>query len=105
MKKIAVIPAYNEEKTIRTVIEGLRGKVDEIVAVDDGSTDRTIDILRKLDVVIVSHPNNMGYGEAMRSGFRKGLEIGGDIFLLIDADLQHDPNESVMAHKFHHHFP
>ena len=100
MKKIAVIPAYNEEKTIRTVIEGLNGKVDEIVVVDDGSTDRTIDILRSLDVVVISHQMNMGYGEAMRSGFRKGLEIGGDIFLLIDADLQHDPNESKELMEF-----
>ncbi|MBL7206321.1 MAG: glycosyltransferase family 2 protein [Candidatus Aenigmarchaeota archaeon] len=94
MKRVAIVPAYNEEKNIEKVVDGLRNKVDEIIVVNDGSADRTGDILKNLDVITVSHIANKGYGEAMKSGFRKGLQVGGDFFLLIDADLQHNPAES-----------
>ena len=94
MKKIAVVPAYNEEKTIREVVSRLRGFVDEIVVVNDGSKDKTAEIIKKLNVTVVTHEKNKGYGGSIRSGFQKGLEIGGDVFILIDADLQHDPKEA-----------
>jgi len=94
MKKIAIVPAYNEEKTIAEVVSRLRNFVDEIIVVNDGSKDKTAEIIKKLDVTAVTHEKNKGYGGSIRSGFQKGLETGADIFLLIDADLQHDPKEA-----------
>jgi dolichol-phosphate mannosyltransferase len=100
MKKVAIVPAYNEEKTIKHVVEGLKGNVDEIIVVNDGSTDRTEEIINGLGIVAISHETNKGYGEAMKTGYRKGLDIGGDLFLLIDADLQHDPKEAASLMDF-----
>lgn len=94
MKKIAVIPAYNEEKTIERVIKGMKEFVDQIVVVDDGSSDSTYDVAKGTGAVTIRHPENRGYGEALRTGFRKGIEAGGDVIILIDADLQHDPLEA-----------
>jgi dolichol-phosphate mannosyltransferase len=100
MKKVAIIPAYNEEKTIAHVVDDLKNNVDEVVVVNDGSTDRTLEIIKNLGIVVVSHATNRGYGEALRSGYQKGLEIDGDVFLLIDADLQHDTKEATKLMDF-----
>lgn len=100
MKTVAVIPAFNEEKTIKNVVRGLKNSVDEIIVVNDGSTDKTEEIAKTLGVTLVSHVKNRGYGGSIRSGFKKGLESNGDIFLLIDADLQHDPKESARLIDF-----
>ena len=92
-KIIAVIPAYNEEKTIATVILETEKHVDKIIVVDDGSTDHTAEIAKRMGVTVISHPKNMGKGEALRTGFKEALKQSPDIIITLDADLQHDPKD------------
>lgn len=91
-KIVVVIPAYNAAKTIRkTVMEISRMLIDEIVVVNDGSTDGTDSVLQTLDVICVSHNNNRGYGASQKTGYRTALARGADIVIMVHADYQHDP--------------
>jgi len=80
-----VIPSYNEEKRInKTLGKLLRGfNREEIIVVDDGSTDKTSEIARDLGVSVIRHEKNMGKGRAIVTGF---LEANGDIIGFVDAD-------------------
>lgn len=93
MKVIAVIPAYNEEQTIAEVLDRTRPFVDEIVVVNDGSTDRTVDIARGRGARVVSHAVNRGLGASIGTGFAAALRRGADVVLTLDADGQHDASE------------
>lgn len=94
MKVWIVIPAYNEEKTIGSVIDSLKREGwKNIIVVNDGSRDRTAEIAKSKGVVVVSHPKNMGLGAALRSGLSKALELGADIAVTFDADGQHDASD------------
>jgi len=89
-----VIPAYNEEKTIGDVIDSLKEKGwKNIIVVNDGSKDRTAEIAKSKEAVVISHPKNMGLGAALRSGLSKALELGADIAVTFDADGQHDVSD------------
>ncbi len=82
----AIIPAYNEEKTIASIINTIK-QVDcigEIIVVSDGSTDNTAAISRECGAVVLELPKNMGKGAAVKAGLSVGK---GDIILLLDADL------------------
>ncbi len=85
-----VIPAYNEEEGIGSVVERLSspGGFREIVVVDDGSTDATSARAAAAGARVVRHPYNKGNGAAVKTGIR---EARGEIVLLLDADGQHDP--------------
>jgi len=85
-----IIPACNEEKTIGEIIDRARKFVGEIIVVDDGSTDNTGMIALKHKAIVVSHRRNKGYTEALRTGFKHAR---GDIFVTMDADGEHDPND------------
>lgn len=91
-----VIPAYNEEATIAETIERVRaadvgGLELEIVVVDDGSTDRTREILRQIpDIRAIFHERNRGKGGAVKTGFTAAT---GDVVLIQDADLEYDPRD------------
>jgi len=99
MKLSIVIPAYNEESTIEEIISRVQaaplpgGLSREIVVVNDGSHDRTADILNRFgaraDLVIV-HQSNQGKTAALLTGFKNA---SGDILLVQDADLEYDPNQ------------
>ncbi|MGY0287359.1 MAG: glycosyltransferase family 2 protein [Candidatus Methanodesulfokora washburnensis] len=90
---IACIPAFNEEKTIaRVIIEALK-YVDRVIVCDDGSTDLTGEIAKRLGAEVVRHEKNVGYGGALSSLFKKAREINPDVMVVLDADLQHDPND------------
>ncbi|GAB1422040.1 glycosyltransferase family 2 protein [Anaerolineales bacterium] len=93
-----VIPCYNEAPSIEAVLEMVRDVklADEILIVDDGSTDGTIEILQAIEkqafpeVRVIYHEKNKGKGAAVITGFRQAK---GDIFLIQDADFEYDPRE------------
>jgi len=93
-----IVPVFNEERTLEAVIDRIRstGAVDEIVAVDDGSSDRSPEILARLAtsgvpaLTIVRHERNGGKGAAVRTGFAR---VTGDVVVVQDADLELDPGE------------
>ena len=83
------IPAFNEEKNIASIITKLNKIADSVVVCDDGSTDLTSDIAKKMGAIMINHEKNLGYGGAIRSIFLKAKEIDGDILVTFDADGQH----------------
>ena len=99
MKITIGIPAYNEEKNIVDIVNKLKEKYESIIVCDDGSTDSTYEILKTMNVNIIKHENNLGYGAAINSIFEKSQEIGSDILVTFDADGQHkiDDIETVIA--------
>jgi len=88
--KIAVgIPAFNEEKNIAKIIVKLKKITDSIIVCNDGSKDMTGDIAKELDVIIINHPKNLGYGASIQSIFTKAKEMDFDILVTFDGDGQH----------------
>ena len=94
-KAIIIIPAYNEEKNIAGVINGIiaAAPVVDILVVNDGGEDRTEEIVRELGEQVISLPYNMGYGVALQTGFIYALKKGYEYAVQIDADGQHDPKD------------
>ena len=86
----AVIPAYFEEKTIASVVEGCIPFVDEVIVVNDGSTDDTTINAREAGARVIEQDHNMGVMKAIQRGLR---EAHGDIIVTLDADGQHNPAE------------
>jgi glycosyltransferase involved in cell wall biosynthesis len=91
MKTVAVIPAFNEEKRIRSVIVQSKKYVDKVIVVDDGSNDRTADVSRKAGAEVIRYKTNMGKGYAMRIGLRRAISLKPRVIVSLDADGQHDP--------------
>ena len=96
MKLSIIIPCYNEENTIEELISEVKlapVKDKELIVVDDGSTDRTRDILSRIkdeDISVILHEKNKGKGAALRTGFQQAT---GQICIVQDADLEYDPQE------------
>jgi len=92
LKAIAVVTAYNVERTLeRTIREIPKDVVDKIIVVDDGSSDRTNEVARSLDVELIAHEKNRGYGAAQKTGYKAALRDDADIVVLIHGDSQCDP--------------
>src|SRR5205823_2843857 len=95
-KLSVVIPVYNEQATIRQVIENVAALpvAKEIIVVDDASTDGTRQVLAECeqtsDISVIYKPRNEGKGAALRTGFRR---VTGDVVVVQDADLEYDPQD------------
>jgi glycosyltransferase involved in cell wall biosynthesis len=89
MKIVIGIPAFNEEENIAKIITNLKKITDSIIVCDDGSSDMTSDIVKELDVNLIQHKKNLGYGAAIKSIFEKAKEIDSDVLITFDADGQH----------------
>jgi len=98
MRILVIIPALNEEKTVRSIIHGIRTFLPraEILVVNDGSTDSTGSVAREEGVFVLDHPFNMGIGATMQTGFLFARDNGYDIAVQVDGDGQHNP-ESLPA--------
>ena len=87
-----VIPTYNNDKTIKAVVEKSLLYCDDVIVVADGCTDDTMDILHDIDnITLVSYPQNKGKGYALKVGFRKALDKGFSYAITLDGDGQHYP--------------
>ncbi|MDD2353972.1 MAG: glycosyltransferase family 2 protein [Patescibacteria group bacterium] len=93
MKIFCIIPAYNEEKNIASVITRVKPFVDRIVVVNDCSVDKTAEIVRDCDATLISHPINRGQGAALQTGNEYALTQGADIIIHFDADNQFQAEE------------
>jgi dolichol-phosphate mannosyltransferase len=92
MRVLTAIPVYNEERHVERVLEEVRRYAGDILVVNDGSTDRTGELLaRQEGIRVVSHPRNRGYGAALKSAFDFALEGGYDVLVTMDCDGQHEP--------------
>jgi glycosyltransferase involved in cell wall biosynthesis len=87
----AILPAYNEQVSIGSIIIGTKKRVDRVIVVDDGSTDKTKEIAEIAGAEVIKHPQNMGKGAALETGFNALAET--DVVVTIDADGQHNPSE------------
>ena len=92
--KITVaLPAYNEERYIGSVVLQAKKYADEVIVIDDGSTDRTAKIAKLAGATVIRHGENKGYGAAIQSILAEAKERSPDILVLLDADSQHNPDE------------
>ncbi len=95
---VIMVPAFNEEATIRRTIEHLKDAASahaghaSVIVIDDGSTDGTADLARAAGADrVVGHPSNLGLGAAVRTGLKAARQAGADVVVKLDADGQHDP--------------
>ncbi len=98
VKLVVIIPAYNEEHTIREVLlrmPDLRNFGVDLtpVVIDDGSSDRTAEVARECGAELICHGTNQGVGKSFHDGLEYALEENADILVNIDADLQYAPED------------
>jgi glycosyltransferase involved in cell wall biosynthesis len=95
LRRIAIVPAYNEERNIVRVLAELHG-IDpglEVVVVSDGSTDRTAEVAAQAGAHVLRLPFNLGIGGAVQTGFQFAWEQGYELAVRLDGDGQHDPSQ------------
>jgi glycosyltransferase involved in cell wall biosynthesis len=95
VKRIAIVPAFNEERNIGRVLDELRALDPglDIVVVSDGSTDGTVEVAQARGARVIRLPFNLGIGGAVQTGFRYAWEEGYELAVRLDGDGQHDPAE------------
>jgi dolichol-phosphate mannosyltransferase len=103
MKYLTAIPIYNEERHLEAVLREVRRYSPDILVVNDGSTDRTAELLaRQPDVQVLTHARNRGYGAALISAFDYTLKHGYDVLVTMDCDGQHEPSRiAVLLEAIH----
>jgi glycosyltransferase involved in cell wall biosynthesis len=91
-KIVVVMPAYNAAKTLRFTYADLpAGLIDQVILVDDGSSDDTVKIARELGLEVFVHNRNYGYGANQKTCYREALKMGADIVVMVHPDYQYDP--------------
>ncbi len=100
-KTLAIIPAYNEQGALESIVKEIRtaDPAIDILVVNDASKDRTLAVAKGLGVRLANLPINLGIGGAVQTGFKIAQKLGYDIVVQIDGDGQHDPTfiEEVLA--------
>ena len=90
-KYAVIIPAYNEQKTIKKVVEGVLTQLSQVIVVNDCSTDETAEIVKSLPVELISQPQNKGKAAALMTGIHYAVQQGVTHIITIDGDGQHNP--------------
>lgn len=96
MNYLIIIPAYNEERHISTLLKSLSAIAKDIVVVDDGSEDATYQVVKNAGIPVI-HQNHQGKGAALKTGFGYAIEKNYEWVITMDGDGQHDPQD---VHKF-----
>ena len=92
MNFVTAVPIYNEERHLDAILGEIRRFSPHILVVNDGSTDRSGELLaRHPDLTVITHPQNRGYGAAIASAFRHTVESDHDVLVTVDCDGQHEP--------------
>jgi glycosyltransferase involved in cell wall biosynthesis len=92
-KVVAAIPCFNTAESIADVVSNAKKYVDEVIVIDDGSTDKTAEIAEASGALVIRHGINKGYGESIKSCFAAARADKAGILVTIDGDGQHDPNQ------------
>lgn len=92
-KVVAGIPCFNTNRSIKDIVSRARKHVDQVIAIDDGSSDGTAEVARAAGALVISHDRNMGYGEALKSCFEAAKANAADVLVILDGDGQHNPDE------------
>ena len=90
---IAIIPCYNEEATVGSIVLKVKRHVNKVLVIDDGSSDDTAKIAKSAGAVVISHDKNYGKSYAIKTGFRYALDKNYDFVITIDGDGQHNADE------------
>src|SRR3989338_1334490 len=91
-KVVAVMPAYRAVRTLKKTVDAIpTAWVDEVILVDDASSDDTAAHARSLGIKTVVHPKNRGYGGNQKTCYREALAAGADIVVMVHPDFQYDP--------------
>lgn len=93
IKVLAAMPAFNEEKFIAKTIVGAKNYVDQVLVVDDGSTDATKEIAEESGAIVIQHKINSGYGASLQTIFDKARNLHVEALVILDADGQHNPTD------------
>jgi glycosyltransferase involved in cell wall biosynthesis len=98
---IAVLPAYNAEKTLEKTLRDLPpGTVDEVILVDDASRDGTVETARKLGLTVIRHEKNRGYGGNQKTCYAEALKRSPDVVVMIHPDYQYDARVAAVMVRF-----
>src|SRR5580693_7129034 len=88
---VVVLPAYNAEKTLEATVRELPEIVDEVILVDDKSSDQTVATARRLGITVEVHDRNRGYGGNQKTCYVMALARGADVVVMIHPDYQYSP--------------
>lgn len=91
-KVIVVMPAYNAEQTLEITFKEIPpGFIDEVILVDDASSDHTTELAKKLGIYTIRHPKNRGYGGNQKTCYKEALKRGADVVIMLHPDYQYTP--------------
>jgi len=98
-KILVIIPVYNESRTIFDILSKVQEYCDEIIVINDGSTDNSLDVIKSflpsatVSIKIINNNKNLGIGKSMKLGFEEALRGNAEILIKLDADAQHKPED------------